>query len=859
MNRRRASSSFRRLLGVPAVLVVLASPAAAQLPRAVPNDHRTPAGRLVNGELRISLDAMLAEWRPRGESGPVLKSLTFAESGTAPSVPGPMIRLAAGTPVHVSIRNTLPQPMRISGLGDRDAAPPPGTPPVRPFMRTTSVVIAPGETRELRFTPTRATTSFYTATRVGPSTERLETSVFQGAYIVDPAGEAPPLGERVMMISTSGTESTPSVKLFVNGLSWPYTERLSYTAGDTVRWRVISTSGAAVHPMHLHGFYFNVEARGNGDVDTMYAPADRPHVVTDRMEGVSTLRMSWVPTEPGNWLFHCHLIRHMGEAQRFNIERAAETANAARSEEPAAEHEHPEHEMAGLVMGISVRPRPGMVRAEPAPARRIDLWTGTRPGMHKEGPELGFVIQNGAVPAADSTRVPGGTLQLREGEPTRIVVHNRLTFPLSLHWHGLELKSAYDGVGGWSGDPASPRQPIAPGDSMAVLITPSRAGTFMYHTHGEPGYELAQGLYGGFLVLKRGETPDPVRDRLFMLAARGAVINSPPAINGREQPPTERFAPGQTVRLRFAHISPDELKTIRLLRDGKVVSWRLLAKDGADLPPTHRVSASATFDLGVGETRDVEWTPPTPGVLVLEVRTEYYPERGGAQIQRIPFAVGPVSDAAIAGAIRGTDLPVVALDAAALAPYVGLYSGPAAATAPSSIRFHVFAGRLYATGRTKGDTVPQSHYLFPLGDDSFVYGTFDAGVITEVSANHRARFVRANGSITAVEVTDSGAPAIRLTRAADIVLSTAELDRLVGSWSPAGAAFTLGVEREGNGLTLVLPNNMRHPLTVESRTRFLLPSLAPGFALRVVLDGDKVAALEFAPPGQPVIRLERKP
>ena len=515
--------------------------------------------------------------------------------------------------------------------------------------------------------------------------------------------------------------------------------------------------------------------------------------------------------------------------------------------------------MAGLVMGISVRPGPGMARAEPAPARRIDLWTGTRPGIHKEGPELGFVIQNGAVPAADSTRVPGGTLQLREGEPTRIVVHNRLTFPLSLHWHGLELKSAYDGVGGWSGDPASPRQPIAPGDSMAVLITPARAGTFMYHTHGEPGYELAQGLYGGFLVLKRGETRDPVRDRLFMLAARGAVINSPPAINGREHPPTERFAPGQTVRLRFAHISPDELKTIRLLRDGKEVSWRLLAKDGADLSPTHRVSASAKFDLGVGETRDVEWTPPTPGVYVLEVRTEYYPQRGGAQIQRVPFAVGPVSDAAVASAILGTDLPVVALDAAALAPYAGLYGGPAPATAPSTIRFLVREGGLYAEVRTAGDTVAQSRYMIPLGGDAFAYGLFADGVITEASAHHRARFVRADGSITAVEVTDSGAPAIRLTRAADIVLSTAELDRLVGSWSPPGAPFAIRIEREGNGLTLVMPNDTRHTLTVESSTRFLLPSLAPGFALRVVLDGDKVAALEAGPSGRPPTRFERKP
>ena len=51
-------------------------------------------------------------------------------------------------------------------------------------------------------------------------------------------------------------------------------------------------------------------------MDTVYAPGDRPHVVTDRMDGTSTLRMSWVATEPGNWLFHCHLLYHM-EAGMF--------------------------------------------------------------------------------------------------------------------------------------------------------------------------------------------------------------------------------------------------------------------------------------------------------------------------------------------------------------------------------------------------------------------------------------------------------------------------------------------------------------------------------------------------------------
>jgi manganese oxidase len=506
------------------LLIVSAESASAQLTRARANDHRTTAGRMVDGELRVSLEAVKAEWRPRGEDGPVLTAALFAEEGGVPMAPGPMIRVAAGTPVRVTIRNTLDRPMTFGGLGDRGGSPAPGAPASDPaFLRATFMRLEPGESREVRFVPTDAVTSLYRARVLGPRLGRPEPLAFNGAFIVDPAGEPAPPDERILMISAAVLDERPSVKTFINGMSWPFTERLTFTVGDTVRWRVIN-GGAVAHPMHLHGFYFNVDARGDGGTETVYPEADRPLVVTDLMPGFSTMRMTWVAAEQGNWLFHCHLIRHMGEVQLFDKDHAARAATG----------QHPEHDMAGLVMGITVRPRPGAVTAELEPARRMDVWTSTRPGVFPEGPAHGFVLQDGATaPGTDAADGIGSTLVLRQGEPTRIVVHNRLPFALSMHWHGLELRSDYDGVGHWSGSPESPRAPIAPGDSRAVLITPPRAGTFMYHTHGEPGHELSQGLYGGFLVLGPTETLDPVRDRLFMLGSRGAVLDAAPAINGQ--------------------------------------------------------------------------------------------------------------------------------------------------------------------------------------------------------------------------------------------------------------------------------------------------------------------------------------
>ena len=100
-----------------------------------------------------------------------------------------------------------------------------------------------------------------------------------------------------------------------------------------------------------------------------------------------------------------------------------------------------------------------------------------------------------AAPAADSIRIPGSPLILTKGEPVRITVHNRLTIPISVHWHGIELDSYFDGVGGFSGAGKRIAPMIAPRDSFVVRFTPPRAGTYMYHVHGERGEELASGLY----------------------------------------------------------------------------------------------------------------------------------------------------------------------------------------------------------------------------------------------------------------------------------------------------------------------------------------------------------------------------
>jgi FtsP/CotA-like multicopper oxidase with cupredoxin domain len=87
-------------------------------------DYRVPVGRTEDGVAIVRLEARVAAWHPWGTDAQGLRSHVFAVPGEPAAVPGPMIRVAAGTPVRVSIRNTFPDTLLVRGLVDRGSAPP---------------------------------------------------------------------------------------------------------------------------------------------------------------------------------------------------------------------------------------------------------------------------------------------------------------------------------------------------------------------------------------------------------------------------------------------------------------------------------------------------------------------------------------------------------------------------------------------------------------------------------------------------------------------------------------------------------------------------------------------------------------
>lgn len=103
---------------------------------------------------------------------------------------------------------------------------------------------------------------------------------------------------------------------------------------------------------------------------------------------------------------------------------------------------------------------------------------------------------------------PGPTLRIKQGEELKVRLVNELDQPTVIHWHGLRLPNAMDGV------PHLTQMPIEPGQSFDYRFTPPDAGTFWYHTHFGSSEQLARGLYGVLIV---DEAAPPQVDRDLML------------------------------------------------------------------------------------------------------------------------------------------------------------------------------------------------------------------------------------------------------------------------------------------------------------------------------------------------------
>jgi FtsP/CotA-like multicopper oxidase with cupredoxin domain len=344
------------------------------------------------------------------------------------------------------------------------------------------------------------------------------------------------------------------------------------------------------------------------------------------------MSIAWTPDRSGNWLFHCHILDHVDPSLRLrppvvHVPGQAHTLD------------HVRDAMSGLVLGVTVRgPAKRAALAEPAARKKMKLFVQEQPGRFGDAPALGYVLAaDEREPAPATVDIPGPLLVLTRDEPTSIEIVNRTREDTSVHWHGMELESYYDGVPGWGGDDRRVTPPIHAGESFVAMMTPPRAGTFIYHTHWHDVRQLTSGMYGPLVVVEPGAVYDPQTERMIIVSAAPSKrrFAEPMLINGSEGPTPLQMKTGGTYRLRLINITADNANiNVSLSRDGAPVMWRALAKDGAELPPSQAVeSAASAQSLTTGETRDYEVRPTAPGDLLFEIRNVAGKVRGTLKVE----------------------------------------------------------------------------------------------------------------------------------------------------------------------------------------------------------------------------------
>jgi FtsP/CotA-like multicopper oxidase with cupredoxin domain len=207
---------------------------------------------------------------------------------------------------------------------------------------------------------------------------------------------------------------------------------------------------------------------------------------------------------------------------------------------------------------------------------------------------------------------PGPILRASQGQPFRQRFVNGLDQPSTVHWHGIRIDNAMDGVGGMT------QAAVRPGAYFDYAFTPPDAGTFWYHPHEKSYEQVPRGLYGALIV---AEAAPPFADQDLSLVISDWRLNAEGALLagfGARHDQIHAGRLGNTItvngvvvpdipvrkneRLRLRLINAATARIVSLRLDG--MDPRLIAFDGQPVAPTSNGYGSSLV-LGPGNRVDV--------------------------------------------------------------------------------------------------------------------------------------------------------------------------------------------------------------------------------------------------------------
>lgn len=243
------------------------------------------------------------------------------------------------------------------------------------------------------------------------------------------------------------------------------------------------------------------------------------------------------------------------------------------------------------------------------------------------GTEVGALTYN--------EQVPGPLIRARAGDRLRVVVKNDMSEPTSVHWHGLVLPNAMDGVGGVT------QKDIMPGESFTYRFRLRQSGTYFYHSHTAGDRQVALGLSGALIVDDDGD--EPVAADVPMMLGEWTIgpDGNVPAmefgdalpnwftINGKSWPQTERIRVKRGGKVRIRFIGSGQFVHPMHIHGG---SFRIVATDGNPVPKAAQLSKDTVL-VGPGERYDVIWTAQERGTWLVHCHILHHTTNDGREVE----------------------------------------------------------------------------------------------------------------------------------------------------------------------------------------------------------------------------------
>jgi FtsP/CotA-like multicopper oxidase with cupredoxin domain len=241
---------------------------------------------------------------------------------------------------------------------------------------------------------------------------------------------------------------------------------------------------------------------------------------------------------------------------------------------------------AGHVHGIPVSALDG---PDGPPDVRFRLVAQTARVRLPSGDEISALTFNG--------KVPGPELRVRAGDLVEITLVNRdIGEGISIHWHGVDVPNAEDGVSGVTQDA------VPPGRSYVYRFRVDEPGTYWYHSHQHSADEVERGLYGALVVERRQASQGAD------VVALAHTISAHSLLGTSDRAERRRIAAGTPVRLRLVN-SADTVRWFALTG----APFRVVAIDARD-KAGGRPLTDETLAVPAGGRYDLAFTMPNTPV-----------------------------------------------------------------------------------------------------------------------------------------------------------------------------------------------------------------------------------------------------